>query len=134
MPTYVIDTPAGVLPRPTTQTTIIELVKWLKQHEEIKTITFVSNQPYVKYQEAVIREVIKNLNAEIEIEVVGSACSDENAQPIIEALGSYIFAVTPEILIKFGGKITDPALIESFKALYAKQPLIYQNLKHNLFE
>jgi hypothetical protein len=52
--TFVIDTPAGNLPRPTTETTIVELLKWQSTHKDIKRIIFVSNQPYVKYQEAII--------------------------------------------------------------------------------
>ena len=133
IPTYVIDTPARDLPRPTTQTTILELIEWLKRHEEIKTITFVSNQPYVKYQEAVIKEAMRNFDTPINIEVVGAAYNNDNVQPIIEALGSFIFAVTPDVLIKSGEKIKDPELINSFRELYAKQPLIYKNLEHNLF-
>lgn len=35
--TYVIDTPRRDLPRPTTHTTILELIEWLKKHKNIKT-------------------------------------------------------------------------------------------------
>jgi hypothetical protein len=133
IPTYVIDTPARDLPRPTTQTTILELIEWLKQHNETKTIIFVSNQPYVKYQEAVIKEIMMDLAATINVEVVGSSCSNDKVQPIIEALGSFILAATPNVLIKSGEKIKNPLLIDSFRALYAKQPLVYHHLENNLF-
>ncbi len=131
--TFVIDTPKRDLPRPTTQTTTIELIEWLKEHNDIKTITFVSNQPHVKYQEAVITEILRNQNSTLNIEVVGSDLSDANIQPAIEALGSFIFAITPNVLIQSGEKISNPELIELFKELYAKQPLVYQNLENYLF-
>ena len=54
---YVIDTPAGELPRPTTQSTLIELAAWLKDHKNIRKIVFISNQPHVKYQNAIITSV-----------------------------------------------------------------------------
>ena len=89
---HVIDTPRGDLPRPTTQTTILELLDFLKEHDDIKSITFVSNQPYVKYQQAVIKNIISSASSDIKFEVVGSAASTSNLQPIIESLGSYIWA------------------------------------------
>ena len=132
LPTYIIDTKAGDLPRPTTQTTILELIKWLKQHEDITNITFVSNQPYVKYQEAVIKEVLRNSNFPMNFEVVGSARSEkEQIKAVIEALGSYIFAKTPDVLLTLNKTIDNPdlTLMSSFKELYAKQPLVYHNLE-----
>lgn len=130
VPVYVIDTPARDLPRPTTQTTIVELIIWLKQHNDIKNIIFVSNQPNVKYQEAVIKEVFRNSDVQISFEVVGDSYYDkENLYPIIEALGSYIWAQTPSVLLKLDTIIYDPKIITSFKELFAKQPLVYQNLE-----
>ena len=104
MPTYVIDTPAGDLPRPTTQTTILELIKWLKHYDEIKNIIFVSNQPFVKYQESIISSVFKIHDASINVEVVGPEVlfTEREVQPIIEALGSYIWVQTPTALLKLG--------------------------------
>jgi hypothetical protein len=127
--TYIIDTPKRDLPRPTTQTTIQELISWLKDHHDIKSITFVSNQPYVKYQNAVINEVMRNAQAAINFEVVGSAYTESNLQPTFEALGSFIFAATPEVLIKLGGKINSPALIAPIERLYKAHPLVYSNLQ-----
>ena len=129
VPVYVIDTPARDLPRPTTQTTIVELIIWLKQHNDIKNIIVVSNQPNVKYQEAVIKEVFRNSDVQISFEVVGDSYYDkENLYPIIEALGSYIWAQTPSVLLKLDTIIYDPKIITSYKELFAKQPLVYQNL------
>jgi len=133
-PVYVIDTPARDLSRPTTQTTILELISWLKQYDNIKNIIFVSNQPNVKYQEAVITEVFRNSDVKISFEVVGDSYYDnENLYPIIEALGSYIWAQTPAVLLKLDTTIDDPKVIASIKELYVKQPLVYQNLE-NLFK
>ena len=92
---YIIDTPTRNLPRPTTQTTIAELVIWLKQHNDIKHIIFVSSQPHVKYQGAIVKEVLRNSGSQVSFEVVGDSYYDkENLYPIIEALGSYIWALT----------------------------------------
>jgi hypothetical protein len=68
--TSIIDTPAGNLSRPTTETTLKELLKWLDARKDIKKITFVSNQPYIKYQEAIIAQVLKS-HASISYEVIG---------------------------------------------------------------
>lgn len=129
-PVFTIDTPAGNLPRPTTQTTVIKLVEWLKGHEDIKTITFISNQPYVKYQEAIIRETLKSLDYHLEFEVIGDEYNSSNPQSAIESLGSYIYAATPDILFRAEEKICSSELIGSLSTLYSKQPLIYHNLEH----
>lgn len=133
IPTFTIDTPARDLPRPTTQTIILELIEWLKLHRDIKNIIFVSNQPYVKYQKAIIEGVIKSFDAPIEFEVIGGPGNNKEIQPFIEALGSYIFAQTPNVLISLGKKISDPEIKEAFKRLYESQPLIYHKLKDDLF-
>jgi hypothetical protein len=130
LPTYIIDTPKGDLPRPTTHTTIIELNKWMKQHEDIKNIIFISNQPYVKYQKAIITWILKTEGSPLDIEVVGAASNKTEAHALIKELGSFIFAATPNILMESGEKVEDLKLLEDFKELYATQPLIYQNLEY----
>lgn len=129
---YIIDTPAGNLPRPTTQTTVIELVNWLKTHDEIKNIVFVSNQPYIRYQEAIISQVLHYLDYKLDFEVVGSRYIGENAQSAIGSLGSYIFATTPKILMDINQKIDSPQVIELFKEIYESQPLVYSDLVSHL--
>lgn len=57
--TFVVDILRGNLTRPTTQTTIIDFAKWLITNSSIQYITFVSNQPYIKYQEAIIKKTLK---------------------------------------------------------------------------
>lgn len=129
---YIIDTPAGNLPRPTTQTTVIELVNWLKTHDEIKSIVFVSNQPYVKYQKAIIAQVLHYLDYKLDFEVVGSGYVGDNAQLVIGSLGSYIFAETPKILMDINQKIDSPQVIELFREIYESQPLVYSDLVNHL--
>ncbi len=129
LPMHVIDTPAGNLPRPTTETTIMELTLWLRQHPEIKTVVFISNQPHVLYQTAVIAEVLKNKRAKINFEIVGPAI-EKNTQThsLIEALGAYIWAKTPSVIESLEIKIERDTLIKSFKALYEKNPAISKRI------
>lgn len=130
IPTHIVDTPARDLPRPTTQTTVVELVKWLKDHDEIKSIIFISNQPYVKYQEATIAETFRSLDFNINFEVIGNAYQNDSLQSAIESLGSYIYAKTPDLFFQANESISDPKIIESLTELYSRQPLIYHNLEH----
>ena len=78
---------------------------------------------------------MQSQNIPLAIEVIGSGAEfhQTNLQPFIEALGSYIWAKTPIILLKLNQIIDDPKLINDFKKLYAKQPLFYQNLE-NIFQ
>lgn len=125
IPTHIIDTPKGDLPRPTTQTTILKLIEWLKNHQEIKNVTFVSNQPYVQYQEAIIDLIFKEQNIDIKYEVVGTEVENTDVtKSILEALGSYIWAATPRVLSDMYVRITDEAS-NSLKELYSKNPLVY---------
>jgi len=129
LPTHVIDTPAGNLPRPTTETTTLEFIKWLKQHPEVKSVVFVSNQPFVNYQKAVITEVFESANFVIEFEVIGSATADRlNIQKLVESVGSTIWAKTPQVLRAMDFKITEGKARDAFKELYSNNPLIYQNV------
>lgn len=136
LPTEIIDTPKRDLPRPTTETTVIELCGWLKKHPEIESITFVSNQPHVEYQKAIIVQVFEQQGVKLKIEVVGPAIqvTDNNIESKIKdsvgALGSQIWASTPGVLDALGIDACDPRLSEEFFALFKKQPLIYNNLKN----
>ena len=127
--TYLIDTPARNLPRPTTQTTTLELISWLKTHDNIKKIIFVSNQPYVHYQNAIIRSIFEEQKLPHYYEVVGNAVLKlEKMQPVIEGLGSYIWAISPTVLSNMQIKNIDQDIKDSFKELYSKNPLIYSAL------
>jgi hypothetical protein len=116
LPTHVIDTPAGNLPRPTTETTTLEFIKWLRQHPEVKTVLFISNQPFVNYQKAVITEVFISEKFEISFEVVGAASAEPlNIQKLVESIGSYIWAKTPQVLREVGFQLTDNKAMKQLK-------------------
>ncbi len=126
---HVIDTPKGNLPRPTTQTTVLDLIKWLKTHDDIQNITFVSNQPNVPYQSAIIDSIFKDQHVDIKYEVVGNESANiEELRLIIEGFGSYIWAATPSVLLEMHLQLTDLSIKESLKELYSKNPLLYNTL------
>lgn len=126
LPTYVIDTPKGDLPRPTTQSTLWELVQWLKSHPEIKSILFISNQPYVCYQKAIIQSVLQEKGITLSIDVVGPAASpSSHIQKIAEGLGSYLWAKAPLVLLNMEITLDTKELQEAFQKLYKMHPLIY---------
>jgi hypothetical protein len=133
LPTYFIDTPAGSLPRANTYTTLVKLSEFVKEHPAIKSIVFVSNQPHAQYQQAVISSVFKQTGIGIKFEVVGPAVQDQSKiQPLIEGLGTFIWAKTPAVINKLGQKISDPTLVISLKELYEKQPLMWQEIEESI--
>lgn len=118
---YIIDTPGSALKRPNTYTTLLELTKWLHKTNSptIKTILFISNQPYVPYQKAVINNVMNSKNLKIKFEVAGPKARDGiKNQQIIDALGSYIFANTMGVFNKIDLKALAPETQSSFKQMY----------------
>jgi hypothetical protein len=128
IPFISIDTPKGDLSRPTTFTTLLKFSDWLSSEPDIGNIILVSNQPYVQYQEAIVSEVLKSAN-NLQFQVIGDEfVLKNNIQTPVEALGTFIYAKTPEALMKLSEKITDPELISKLTELYKAQPLIYQSL------
>lgn len=133
-----IDTPKGDLPRPTTETTVSDFCEWLKQRPEIQEVTFVSNQPHVEYQKAIIAQVLQKQAVNVRFEVIGPECNinsilDNNADQInyiVQALGSRIWAATPEVIDAIGLDMSDPKLKANYLEIYKKQPLIYKNLEN----
>lgn len=138
LPTIFIDTPKRELPRPTTETTVSEFIMWLQQHSEVNTVTFVSNQPSIKYQAAIIGEVFKQHNVQIKYQVVGpeltvSPVKDtgDKINYLVQTLGSQIWAATPGVLDQLQVNVTDPKLAQSLLDLYKQQPLVYSNLQNS---
>ncbi len=130
---HVIDTPARDLPRPTTVTTILELISWLQDHSEIKSVLFISSQPNVKYQQAVIDLIFNEQKVEIDYEVVGAAVINvDNVQPMVGALGSYIWTISPIVLKAMHVQNSDQEVKDAFKSLYGHQAFMYQALPVNL--
>lgn len=71
----------------------------------------------------------------IKFEVIGSEYNAsvvnndaDKINYILQALGSRIWAATPEVLDALGLDMSDPQLRAEYMELYKKQPLIYNNL------
>jgi hypothetical protein len=130
LPVHIIDTPKGNLPRPTTATTIEEMIKWLDSHREVSKITFVSSQPYVGYQEAVIAQILQSKNINVKFEVVCEICKEDSSTvSLLEALGSYVWAKTPLVIQKLNLDTSNTFIIDDFKKTYIKNPFIYSNIE-----
>lgn len=123
----VIDTPQKNGCRPTTQTTIEDFLEWRKEHLDIKNVLFISNQPSIKYQDAVITEVLYSNKSDLVFETVGDEYKQQNLQRAVGELGAYIWAVMPQIFRSMNINV-DSNFIESVNKLYGHQPLIYQGL------
>lgn len=114
-----LDVPANNASRPTTQSTLLALIQWLQAHPEIHHIVFVSNQPYLKYQGAIIDTLFSAHKINISYEVVGPAVASVNKlQPLLEGFGSYLWAATPAVLSTLQIDPTTPELKATFDALY----------------
>lgn len=128
IPLHVIDTPKGNLSRPTTETTLQELIKFLKNKPTVKSILFISNQPNVYYQQAIIAEVLKHYDAHVLFEVIGPMATQPTIQSLVGALGSYLWAKTPDIFDILNITITDQELQSRLKKLYEKNPIISKHI------
>ncbi len=127
-PVHLIDTPKNNLPRPTTQTTMIDFAKWFKSEDiDYKDVIFVSSQPNIKYQEAIISQILRYSEISVNFELVGPSFDENNFPLCIGGLGSFIFANTPNVLIDYKEVITDSNVNNLFKDLYYSQPLIYSD-------
>lgn len=108
-PVVVINAPSTVqgdrVCRPTTQSTVALFVERLAEHPGVKDVFFVSNQPHVLYQKAVIESVFASLGkTDVTLHVVGEACSaDVKAQ--CEALGAYLWGRALLIIRDLGVRI-----------------------------
>ena len=126
-------TPDGTALRPTTQSTTVDFSEWQKKNPAIERVVFVSSQPHVAYQEAVIRTVLRAEKSPLKVEVIGQAfgakTQGQNIGFLVGALGSYLWAVTPLLLAN--QSVASPLSREEkqgFRTLYAKQPLVYMVL------
>lgn len=122
----IIDTPQKYGRRPTTQTTVEDFFKWSKDFPEVKNVLFVSDQPYVKYQKAIVSEVMFSSNTDLNFEVVGNECKSGDIKNFIGVLGSYVWTVMPSCLRHMGIEIKSST--DLAKKLYGHQPWIYNNL------
>lgn len=128
---YSIDTPRGALIRPTTQTTIHELISCLQQHPDIERITFVSTQPYILYQKAVIDGCMQLYNYPILYEVVGSASSESSEpQALLEGLASCLWTGLPTFLVDMKHVVTSERVCNMLDTLYARNALLHTIVKN----
>ncbi|OJU72953.1 MAG: hypothetical protein BGO07_01975 [Alphaproteobacteria bacterium 40-19] len=131
---HFIDTPKGNLPRPTTETTLKALEDFLKkQNPKIQRICFVSNQPYVSYQSALITSFFRQNNYNISYEVVGSQSENEDPVKFLEALASYLWAKAPEVLRTLKGNKPNIPLPDLFSELYQKRSALLYSAGQEIF-
>lgn len=123
----VIDTAQKDGRRPTTQTTVEDFLRWRSNNPLVKKVLFVSNQPSVKYQNAVIMNVISYHKSDLDFETVGEGYKKFDLQRGVGEVGAYIWAVMPQIFANGEFAFGDEAASLA-KKLYSHQPLFYANL------
>jgi hypothetical protein len=131
IPVTLIDTPRGDLPRPTTQTTAVQLIAWLNKNPSIHNVVFVSTQPHVAYQKSCIDMAFRLCNKkDVACTVVGNNNSNNDCTQVcdagLQALGSYIWAVTVQILSEISWHCpVSKEIKQGFRRLYAHNPMAY---------
>ena len=135
-PVIVIHGKKGDLPRATTESTVKTLLNWLKKHPEIKTIVFISSQPYALYQKAIIGSVFKSCGSDLNVQVVGDGAKPKEVHQLLAELGSYIWAITPSVLSSIPlPKLSDvdqQNLSDFLNTCYGAQKSLYQILPKKL--
>lgn len=126
-----IDTPAKDGRRPTTQTTVEDFCLWINAHPgKIDQALFISSQPYVDYQMAIIEEILQQKDSNLKFKVAGDLYvpGNNSVKTLAGALGSYIWAGMPNCLRRFGFKIKNDEELALAKRLYSHMPWIYKSL------
>lgn len=127
----VIDTPARDGRRPTTQTTVEDFCKWNKEHPgAIEDALFISSQPYVAYQTAIIEEILRQNNSDLLFRVAGDSYvpSNDSVKTLAGALGSYIWIKVLVCLSRWGFTINSYEDLERAKRLYFHMMWLYKCL------
>ncbi len=127
----VIDTPARDGRRPTTQTTVEDFCKWDKEHPgAIEDALFISSQPYVAYQTAIIEEILRQNNSDLLFKVSGDSYmpSNDSVKTLAGALGSYIWIKVLVCLSRWGFTINSYEDLERAKRLYFHMMWLYKCL------
>jgi len=90
---YVVDTPKGTNPRPSTQDTIKQLLKNENfAKTQPKNLLFISHAPYIHTQKEIVLAVLAETGQNLSFEVVGRPCHDaESVHQIISAFGGILF-------------------------------------------
>ena len=81
----------------------------------------MSSQPYVNYQFALITSFFRQNNYNISYEVVGPQSENKDPVKFLEALASYLWAKTPEVLRTLKGNKPNIPLPDLFSDLYQKR-------------
>lgn len=113
-----INTPMKNGFRPTTKTTVQEFCQWIAYHDFHGRVLFISSQPNVWYQKAVIGDIISSL---VDFEVVGPKTNSKNIQTLVGALGSYLWAAMPRVMQDLGIQVVSPEEIQLAKSLYGSR-------------
>lgn len=109
--------------RPTTKDTVLDFYQWVIDNNFKGKVLFISNQPNVLYQKAVISEVLDGKG--IDFEVVGPKTNSQNIQTIAGALGSFLWAFMPKVINELGLKVVSNEEIALVKSLYGNSsPLL----------
>ena len=117
--TYVlINTPCVNGGKTIMQNTVLDFCQWRTDHNFEGKVLFISSQPNVLYQKAVIEEILEGKG--IDFEVVGPKTNSQSVQTLVGALGSFIWASMPKIITKLGFKVASPEEIELVKSLYGE--------------
>ncbi len=134
--TTILDSSKRETRRPSTQTSILTLIDWLKEKNHITNIVFVTNQPYIQYKSAVIDAVLREKKFTLNYEVVGDrAIRENNIKAISEGLGSYLWAITPIVLNNMNIEIQEPDLTKYFLDLYHKNHItMYRTIINNIIQ
>lgn len=126
----VIDTQQRHLHRATTETTTEDVVQWLAENPEVKSVVFVSSQPHVRYQEGIMRAVFNNKNVTIDLKWVGPAITDVCApQALADGLGGMIWAQMPHAMRALGMAITEKVAWDALQDLYKGSRALTQLLQ-----
>lgn len=129
IPCYSINTPAGSLPRPNTLTTIAEFITWLQDHPRAQNILFISDQPLINYQYALIRSVFHVQKKNVTLNVVGPATPHLDViQPLLDGLAAYLWAVSPLIFTVLKLHTESPETRQRCAQLYGANPALYAML------
>ncbi len=126
----VIDTPQKDGRRPTTQTTVEDFCTWNKSHPEVQTAVFISGQPHVLYQKAIVAEVLHTNGSTLKFEVIGHESAAESTKTFAGALGSYLWANVSQVLRVSGLKVESTKEKDLVEKLYARAPWLYKKIFH----
>jgi hypothetical protein len=89
MQKVIVQTPAGSFGRPQTSHTIAE---WLEKYEQKpRKCLFVSSNPYMGYQDAVVRRVIAQKKREMMVETVGPADQEATITACLDAIARWLY-------------------------------------------